>query len=290
VGGVYDASRHRYDHHQRTFTDTMRTVAHIPFDTKLSSAGLVYAHFGKQVISQLLHIDETTNVTQQTNIELMFERVYEQFIEEIDGTDNGVEPYDGRPRYKLTTSISSRVGRLLPPWNAPKPVDLDALFRDAMKLIGGEFVERVHFMHAVFLPAYDIVRDAYDKRFDVDKSGHIMLVESGGGVPWEEHLFTIEDSDPSPSPVLYVLRAGDKADDWRVQCTSLSKLEPFANKHALPAEWRGLRDSALATVAGIEGAHFVHATGFLGGARTKDAVYAMAKRACETWKACLHVH
>jgi uncharacterized UPF0160 family protein len=47
-------------HAHSTFTDTMRTVVHLPFDTKLSSAGLVYAHFGKQVITQLIGSTEST--------------------------------------------------------------------------------------------------------------------------------------------------------------------------------------------------------------------------------------
>jgi len=65
----------------------------------------------------------------------------------------------------------------------------------------------------------------------VDESGHIMLFESaGGGVPWKEHLFSLEDTDPTPSPVLYVIFSGDKPNDWRVQCAPLSKMEPFANR------------------------------------------------------------
>ena len=50
VGGVYDHSKKRYDHHQKEFT--------IPYPTKnnnvpirMSSAGLVYLHYGREVIS-----------------------------------------------------------------------------------------------------------------------------------------------------------------------------------------------------------------------------------------------
>lgn len=41
VGGVYDPSRHRYDHHQKGFDE----VFGHGFSTKLSSAGLVYKVF-----------------------------------------------------------------------------------------------------------------------------------------------------------------------------------------------------------------------------------------------------
>ena len=43
VGGVYDVTRRRFDHHQREFTETL-TPKH---KTKLSSAGLVYRYVKK---------------------------------------------------------------------------------------------------------------------------------------------------------------------------------------------------------------------------------------------------
>lgn len=68
VGGVYDHSAKRYDHHQklvfiiivrtvffREFTDNMQTLNILPFNTKLSSAGLVYAHYGQKLISTVFH-------------------------------------------------------------------------------------------------------------------------------------------------------------------------------------------------------------------------------------------
>ena len=45
VGGVYDAAALRFDHHQASFTDRHRPV------TKLSSAGLVFRHFGPAIVS-----------------------------------------------------------------------------------------------------------------------------------------------------------------------------------------------------------------------------------------------
>lgn len=50
VGAVYDPLTHRYDHHQREFTGTFDDKHKI----RLSSAGLVYKHFGKRVIAEML--------------------------------------------------------------------------------------------------------------------------------------------------------------------------------------------------------------------------------------------
>lgn len=49
----------------------------------------------------------------------------------------------------------------------------------------------------------------------------------------------------------------------------------------LPEPWRGLRDEALSRLSGIPGCVFVHATGFIGGNRTRDGALEMARRTLE---------
>ncbi|VDM68394.1 unnamed protein product [Strongylus vulgaris] len=53
VGGVYNHSKKRYDHHQIEFNETMQTLGVLDFNTRLSSAGLIYAHYGKQLIAEV---------------------------------------------------------------------------------------------------------------------------------------------------------------------------------------------------------------------------------------------
>lgn len=129
VGGVYDAEKQRYDHHQRGFTEVFGTgspeIKEPPveaaegskknawFSTKLSSAGLVYKHFGREVIANVCGVPETDERVQQLWIKL-----YKEFIEGIDGIDNGVEQYPGaKPVYSSRTGLSARVGWLNPRWN-----------------------------------------------------------------------------------------------------------------------------------------------------------------------------
>lgn len=47
VGGEYDPATCRYDHHQRGFEE----VFGHGFVTKLSSAGLVYKHYGLEIVA-----------------------------------------------------------------------------------------------------------------------------------------------------------------------------------------------------------------------------------------------
>ena len=64
-----------------------------PWVTKLSSAGLVYLHFGHRVISQILKTKEEDDVTRK-----IYDKIYENFVQEIDAIDNGISQCDGEPR------------------------------------------------------------------------------------------------------------------------------------------------------------------------------------------------
>ena len=103
VGGIFDPATHRYDHHQKTFADSMTSLQKGKWVTKLSSAGLVYAHFGKRIIS---HVVSTKD---EALVQRIFDKVYEKFIEEIDAVDNGIATHDGTPRYHGTVKINAMV-------------------------------------------------------------------------------------------------------------------------------------------------------------------------------------
>ena len=64
-----------------------------PWTTKLSSAGLVYLHFGERIISNALKIDQEDN-----KVGILYDKMYENFVEEIDAIDNGVSQTDEKPR------------------------------------------------------------------------------------------------------------------------------------------------------------------------------------------------
>lgn len=109
---------------------------------RLSSAGLVYAHFGMEVISEILtnkNYAPTTDCLQHVYL-----AVYDNFVEELDAIDNGIPMYpEGKPRYKISTHLSARVHRLNPEWNTRNPEHPDKLFQKALEMVGNEFVERV---------------------------------------------------------------------------------------------------------------------------------------------------
>ncbi|XP_059688816.1 MYG1 exonuclease [Gavia stellata] len=270
VGGEYDPERHRYDHHQRSFTQSMRSLRpDKPWTTKLSSAGLVYCHFGSQILAGLLGQPEDGPI-----VTALYDKLYENFVEEIDAIDNGIAQAEGEPRYALTTTLSARVGHLNPRWNDPDQ-DTEAGFKRAMELVGGEFMDRLDYYHRAWLPARALVEEAIRRRFEVDASG-VVLELPQGGCPWKEHVFSLEQELALPEPLQLVLFP-DRSGQWRVQSVPAGP-HTFQSRLPLPEPWRGVRDEALSQLAGIPGCVFVHASGFIGGNRTREGALEMARR------------
>ena len=273
VGGEYDPARLRFDHHQKTFSSSMNTLDKSKkWTIKLSSAGLVYFHYGREIIAAILETGVDDKITEK-----VFDKVYEGFIQEIDAIDNGIHTHDGDPRYTISTNLSSRVGNLGPCWNDPHQ-DTDAGFYKALELTRSEFLDKVNYYGRVWWSARDIVHQSLENRFSVHTSGRIMEF-SQGGVPWKEHLFELEAEEglTGDTNILYALFT-DQSGMWRIQCVPVQP-RSFTNRLSLPESWRGLRDGDLETVSGVPGATFVHAGGFIGGSKTREGVLAMAETA-----------
>ncbi|XP_071778797.1 MYG1 exonuclease [Centroberyx gerrardi] len=274
VGGEFDPKRHRYDHHQRTFSESFHSLCpEKPWVTKLSSAGLVYLHFGRQVLAQLTELKEGDR-----QLEVLYDKLYENLVEEVDGVDNGISQCDGEARYAVSTTLSSRVGHLNPRWNS-KNQDTEDGFKKAVAMVGEEFLDRLDYYRTSWLPAREVVEGAVQKRHEVDPSGEV-LVFSQGGCPWKEHLFALEKELQVKTPIKFVLYP-DQNGQWRVQCVPAG-LNTFQNRLSLLEEWRGVRDEALSELSGIKGCIFVHAGGFIGGNQTQEGALEMA---CRTLRA-----
>ncbi|GFR14608.1 UPF0160 protein MYG1, mitochondrial [Trichonephila clavata] len=268
VGGIYEPSSHRYDHHQRSFDHTMNSLNRdYPWTIKLSSAGLVYFHFGHQIISKLLNLP-----VESEEVKVIYNKIYENFVQEIDAIDNGIDPCEGsEQKYKVHTHLSARVKHLNPSWNEPNP-NQTKCFEKACQLVEQEFVDRVNFYGKIWLPARDIVKTAIQDRFSVHSSGEIIEF-SNGGCPWKEHLFELEGTLKVEKPIKFVIYS-DTNNNWRIQCVSVSPFS-FENRLSLRKEWCGLRDEELSKQSGIDGCVFVHMSGFIGGNKTREGVLQM---------------
>ena len=77
----------------RDFHGTMSSLADKKWKTKLSSAGLIYLHYGHKILAQ-----EMGEEVDKKTVDIIYDKIYENFIEEIDAIDNGINQYDGDAR------------------------------------------------------------------------------------------------------------------------------------------------------------------------------------------------
>ncbi|OBZ81012.1 hypothetical protein A0J61_10939, partial [Choanephora cucurbitarum] len=179
VGGVYDPATHRYDHHQRGFTETFDAE----HKTKLSSAGLVYKHFGKEVIMNVLGKTEI-----DSDVEMLYQKTYDGFVESLDANDNGISAYPSNinPLFKDSpTSLYHRVAQKNPGWNEPlNDAEIDARFVEASDMAGSELIGYVKRLQTSWLPARSLVVEALDKATEIHSSGRVIALERS--CPWKE--------------------------------------------------------------------------------------------------------
>lgn len=317
VGSIYDPETLRFDHHQRTFQDTFSPDHKI----RLSSAGLVYKHFGEDVLRELImtptpetsafyrevppQLREKTQkifLSDDSTFKIIYKRVYNRFIQGVDGEDNGVQQYpaDTKPAYTSTTSLGNRVDRLNPSWIVEQfqtPEDKAAIklaqdthveqldqFKKAVEMCRTEFYAIVHDTIFNWLHGKTFVQQAVAKRLDAHNSGKIIALESF--CPWKSHFFdmlkaeqeklsntetTMSDEEKKNllKDILFVsYPAGPSFRYLAVPATESS----FEIKPRIPKAWLGLRGPQLEEVSGIAGLDFIHMTGFTGGAKTPEAL------------------
>ncbi|KAF2745755.1 MYG1 protein-like protein [Sporormia fimetaria CBS 119925] len=290
VGAVYDPASNRFDHHQREFTTFFPGHS-----TKLSSAGLVYMHFGKAIISAV------TGLSPGQDLDLLFEKIYTDFIEAFDANDNGISVYDSKDveAANLTKKFEDRgfsIASVVNRYNythdqsaatqsaEQKQADEDARFQKASTFVGEQFVLELTDRAAAWLPARKEVAAAYEARLQYDAQGRILVLHKG--MPWTDHLYTLEKEAQIPEgvapQVLYVLfpESEEPTSKWRIRAVSKEN-GGFQNRKDLPDAWKGVRDEELDKVTGIPGGVFVHAAGFIGGNKTYEGALAMAQKALE---------
>ncbi|KAG9510236.1 hypothetical protein GZH46_01229, partial [Fragariocoptes setiger] len=102
---------------------------------KLSSAGLVFAHYGRDIVRAIIQNaierknylgseygdfklnNALRDIEDEGRLIALAQKIYSNFIEEIDGIDNGRDMADGGDvpyNHHISTNLNSRVARLNP--------------------------------------------------------------------------------------------------------------------------------------------------------------------------------
>jgi uncharacterized UPF0160 family protein len=270
VGGIADEARWRFDHHQPG-------APKAPSGDPLSSAGLVWRAtdpgsgltLGQVYVRNTLAGSGFPEVADGV-VARIAENVRYKFVRHVDLVDNGVER-------AAPTDLTAMVDAFNSSWDEPSQSDPAAF----------EAQQRAGFLRASQMVAVALQRQVEKERGTVFasqtvaqawedcRSGsiglHPDLLQLPRGMPWQRTAFELA------LPILYVMNP-EPDGRWKLQAMPAEK-GSLRNRLDMPETWRGLQDAALEQACGIPGAVFVHRSGHLAIAATREAALAMA-RAC----------
>lgn len=247
VGGVYDADKGRFDHHQRGAP--VRKGG-----TRLSAAGLVWRRYGEVAVKRLLGAKFTPELGAALAAEIDRDVVHR--IDEID---------HGEKHPEDTLGLASIVEDCNPTWDAPAYGDQaveDVAFVHASGLLETFLRHRVAALRAR-LAARSVVLEAHRRSADP------RILELDRKLPWQDAVF--EHQLEQVVFAVYPVPNGN----WMVDAMPPER-GSYAQRLPLPLAWAGLMDATLAETSGIPDAVFVHRERFVGAARSRAGARALA--------------
>ncbi len=242
VGGVYDAARKRFDHHQQGGAGIR------PNGIPYAAFGLVWKEYGASICGSAS----------------VAERVEENIVLAIDAGDNAVTTFDpvaGRPMPYL---IQRAFSAFMPTWKESEKIT----DRHFGKLV--EIAEQI--LRREIVQARDFVEGETELQKIYDRTVDKRMLVLDRMYPWEEILVKYDE------PLFVVATRSNKS--WKVEGTLVAQ-GSFDRRAYMPASWAGLRDEELAQVTGVPDAVFCHNGRFIAVAKSRAGALALAKLALE---------
>jgi uncharacterized UPF0160 family protein len=196
VGLVYDPQNLRFDHHQNEFTQTFELRP-----TLLSSAGLIYRHFGMEILRNM-HPSLAAE-----DLPFIYHRTYCVLVEGIDAMDNGVSPCKGDQAYRDHTGLASDISRMN--MTASSLRLEDEVFEEAMDYSRSTLESIVQYLRDEELPASKFVHTALENRKHYSSTGQILVLQKD--CPWVQ---TVDQFNRNRVQVLFCVHP--RGDHWEV--------------------------------------------------------------------------
>lgn len=268
VGGEWDATRGRFDHHQRGF-DGCRPPAWVQGKEQgpvaYASAGLVWSAYGALYVERVartlgfaLDAEHAADVARSIDGSLV------QYIDMVDTGQAEVSPG--------VFGLSALLSNLNTHWleeqglGAAEKADLQLeRFLEAVA-ITRTFLDRAILKKISQIRSRDIVRTA-PRLLD----GRVLHLREGG-MPWTR---IVVDEMPE---ILFVIYPDSDGDQFQIKTVPV-EAESFVSRKDLPRSWSGLRDAELAAVTGVPDSVFCHTNLFIGGARSLEGAIRLAELA-----------
>ena len=270
VGGQWDASKGRFDHHQRGFAGAR--PAHLVDGAEVAgvgyaSAGLVWAAQGEAYVADLAR--SSGYVLSAESIGETVRSIDHSLVQYLDIVDTGQG--DVAPGI---FGLSALVAQLNTNWMEEKGLDTEAKaqlqqerFCEAIAIVR-KFLDRAIIKKISQLQSQDIVRNAPRLM-----GGQVLHLQEGG-MPWTR---VVVDEMPE---VLFVVYPDSDGDQFQVKTVPV-EAGSFVSRKDLPQSWSGLRDQELAAVTGVADSVFCHSNMFIGGARSLEGALRLAELALQ---------
>lgn len=250
VGGVYQPSEGRFDHHQKGGARKRED------GTEYATAGLVWDSRGLSAIRQLLE-PGLSNVDARD----IRDRLDQAFFRYVDAVDCGAEVPG-----PIAFQASSMISGFNPSWDDPA-ADYDTRFAQAVEFAAA-IVRNLVRDAAARLRARDLV-----SRAGTLEDGRIVVLETGA--PWAE---AVVNTRPDALFVLFPEASG--TGNWMVRVVP-AELGSFRARKDLPEAWAGLRGKDLDAVTGVAGCVFAHNGRFVCAHATQDGALQLARLALQ---------
>jgi len=271
VGGVWEAERGRFDHHQRGFGGARMRIeadgSSAPAEG-YASAGLVWRAFGLAYVRRFAAAMECT--LDEATLSQVAEDVDASLVRYLDLVDTGAQ--EVAPG---VFGLSSQIALLNSTWLEEAALDRAGRarlqlerFEEAMAL-ARRLLDRFLLRRIGQALAADKVR-ASERWFD----GRVLHL-ADGGLPWTKVV--IEEMPQ----VLLVVYPEESSGQHQIRTVPVAA-GSFDSRMELPAAWAGLREGQLAAAIGVPDAVFCHSNLFIAGARSLEGARRMVEMALDS--------
>lgn len=259
VGGVYDPTRNRFDHHQPEGAGVRENG--IPY----ASAGLVWKEYGSALCKGVTDGDTLA-------ADAIMQSIDWNIIQPIDAADNGVKTYVSVS--ETMPSTYSFGGALM----SFRPAYGEALSRDRQFLKAVAFARTILQREILRAHGVEITNKKILASYEQTANKTLLVLDE----PFSREDINIALSRYDMPEVLLIvygngIEEGEGA-SWSVLTVRKGR-DTFEARLPLPAAWAGLRDEKLQVVTGEPSAVFVHRERFMAATTSKAGALRLAKMA-----------
>lgn len=270
VGGIWDPSTGRFDHHQKGFEGARQS------GVEYASAGLVWREHGARCVARIAEVCAGYAIQPELARQIAY-AIDSDLIQYLDMSDTGAAR-NAPGSYGLSAVISGFNPTWIDEQQAGSAAAAEEVrlvqFRRAMEFMADVLANAVKYRVGGTL-AVEQVRQAQTL-----EDGRVLFLKNGS-LPWST-VVRVE------MPKVVFVLSFSMADQRYMLHTVPAATDSFAARKDLPAAWAGLQGAELAAVTGVPDARFCHNKRFIAAADSFEGALTLARLALAEGAAAPH--